>query len=208
MKAPGCSQTDDDVSATGFGTSRPRRTRFAALSTLSYLTDQQQLEETALKKRKLALKDRIEAVLRQHHATGPVVGATPLTRARARGRSRLRAPAPVTCLPCSRDALIRAALPFVVIAAVPSAVARRGRAPVAAALAARPADRHRAVLPRSGRGRRRADPALVLSPADGTVMHAGPARAGRSARRASGSRSRSSCPCSTCTSIGRRWPAA
>lgn len=33
------------------------------LSGLAYLTDQQQYEETALKKRKLALKDRIEAQL-------------------------------------------------------------------------------------------------------------------------------------------------
>lgn len=34
------------------------------LSSLAYLTDQQQLEEVALKKRKLALKDRITARLR------------------------------------------------------------------------------------------------------------------------------------------------
>lgn len=33
------------------------------LSRLAYLTDQQQYEETSLKKRKLALKDRIEAHL-------------------------------------------------------------------------------------------------------------------------------------------------
>ena len=35
------------------------------LSALAYLTDQQQYEEALLKKRKLALKDRIEAVRRQ-----------------------------------------------------------------------------------------------------------------------------------------------
>ena len=35
------------------------------LSALSYLTDQQQYEEALLKKRKLALKDRIEAFRRQ-----------------------------------------------------------------------------------------------------------------------------------------------
>jgi hypothetical protein len=35
------------------------------LATLSYLTDQQQYEAVLLKKRKLALKDRIEAVRRQ-----------------------------------------------------------------------------------------------------------------------------------------------
>jgi uncharacterized protein YdcH (DUF465 family) len=38
------------------------------LSTLSYLSDRQQYEETALKKRKLALKDRIESIVRTHHA--------------------------------------------------------------------------------------------------------------------------------------------
>ena len=39
--------------------------RIRHLSTLSYLTQQQQYEEALLKKRKLALKDRIEAVRRQ-----------------------------------------------------------------------------------------------------------------------------------------------
>lgn len=38
--------------------------RIHHLSTSSYLTDQQQFEEVQLKKRKLALKDRIEALLR------------------------------------------------------------------------------------------------------------------------------------------------
>lgn len=40
------------------------------LSTVTHLTDQQQLEEIALKKHKLALKDRIEAILRQHRPSG------------------------------------------------------------------------------------------------------------------------------------------
>ena len=38
------------------------------LSTVSFLSDQQQIEETSLKKKKLALKDRIEAMVR---GTGP-----------------------------------------------------------------------------------------------------------------------------------------
>jgi len=38
--------------------------RIHRLATLAYLTDQQQLEETQLKKRKLALKDRIQSLLR------------------------------------------------------------------------------------------------------------------------------------------------
>jgi uncharacterized protein YdcH (DUF465 family) len=38
--------------------------RIHRLSTLSYLTDQQRFEEIQLKKRKLALKDRIEILLR------------------------------------------------------------------------------------------------------------------------------------------------
>ena len=38
--------------------------RIHRLSTLAYLTDQQQFEEIQLKKRKLALKDRIESLLR------------------------------------------------------------------------------------------------------------------------------------------------
>jgi hypothetical protein len=38
--------------------------RIRQLSSLSHLTDQQQYEEISLKKRKLALKDRMEAMLR------------------------------------------------------------------------------------------------------------------------------------------------
>jgi uncharacterized protein YdcH (DUF465 family) len=42
------------------------------LSSLTYLSAQQQYEEIALKKRKLALKDRIEAIMRGwHQADGP-----------------------------------------------------------------------------------------------------------------------------------------
>ena len=45
--------------------------RIHHLSLSTYLTDQQQFEEVQLKKRKLALKDRIEALLRvgRHQAT-------------------------------------------------------------------------------------------------------------------------------------------
>jgi uncharacterized protein YdcH (DUF465 family) len=42
--------------------------RIHRLSILSYLTDQQRYEEVHLKKRKLALKDRIEALLRGGHS--------------------------------------------------------------------------------------------------------------------------------------------
>jgi uncharacterized protein YdcH (DUF465 family) len=49
--------------------------RIRQLATLAYLTDQQRYEELSLKKRKLALKDRIEAVVRQTHAH-----AAPLTQ--------------------------------------------------------------------------------------------------------------------------------
>jgi uncharacterized protein YdcH (DUF465 family) len=38
--------------------------RIRQFSSLAYLTDAQRYEETALKKRKLALKDRIEAIRR------------------------------------------------------------------------------------------------------------------------------------------------
>jgi len=41
------------------------------LSSLSFLTDEQQYREASLKKRKLALKDQIEAILReQRNAAG------------------------------------------------------------------------------------------------------------------------------------------
>lgn len=44
------------------------------LSTLSHLSDQQHFEAASLKKRKLALKDRIEAVVRMRHVGGPPSG--------------------------------------------------------------------------------------------------------------------------------------
>jgi uncharacterized protein YdcH (DUF465 family) len=45
--------------------------RINDLSHLSHLTEQQHLEEMALKKQKLALKDRIEAILRSHRSGVP-----------------------------------------------------------------------------------------------------------------------------------------
>ena len=41
------------------------------LSNLTYLSEQQRYEETALKKKKLALKDRIETIMRQQFPTSP-----------------------------------------------------------------------------------------------------------------------------------------
>lgn len=41
------------------------------LSNLAYLSEQQQYEETALKKQKLALKDRIEAMMRRQPRVSP-----------------------------------------------------------------------------------------------------------------------------------------
>ena len=43
------------------------------LSTLSFLTDEQQYQETSLKKRKLALKDQIEAMVRHRRNDAPGV---------------------------------------------------------------------------------------------------------------------------------------
>ncbi len=45
--------------------------KIRALSTFAYLTDQQQFEEISLKKQKLALKDRIEAMMRQQFPISP-----------------------------------------------------------------------------------------------------------------------------------------
>jgi uncharacterized protein YdcH (DUF465 family) len=46
--------------------------RIRHLSTLSYLSDQQQYEAVSMKKRKLALKDRIEAMVRARDAGNPL----------------------------------------------------------------------------------------------------------------------------------------
>jgi uncharacterized protein YdcH (DUF465 family) len=45
--------------------------RIRQLSSFSHLTDQQQYEEISLKKQKLALKDRMEAMLRGWPGTTP-----------------------------------------------------------------------------------------------------------------------------------------
>jgi len=45
--------------------------RIRHLSTLAYVTDEQHYEEISLKKRKLALKDRIEAMMRSRYG-GPL----------------------------------------------------------------------------------------------------------------------------------------
>ena len=45
--------------------------RIHQLSSLAYPTDQQQFEEAFLKKKKLALKDRMQSILRQHYSEPP-----------------------------------------------------------------------------------------------------------------------------------------
>ena len=45
--------------------------RIQQLSNLAYLTGQQQFEEASLKKKKLALKDRMQSILRQYHTESP-----------------------------------------------------------------------------------------------------------------------------------------
>jgi uncharacterized protein YdcH (DUF465 family) len=46
--------------------------RIRQISTLTYVTDDQRYEEISLKKRKLALKDRIESMMRGHHGGSPL----------------------------------------------------------------------------------------------------------------------------------------
>ena len=45
--------------------------RIRHLSSLTHLSEQQQYEETALKKQKLALKDRIESIVRRQLTVSP-----------------------------------------------------------------------------------------------------------------------------------------
>ncbi|MDP2317876.1 MAG: YdcH family protein [Acidobacteriota bacterium] len=49
--------------------------RLHELESKVYLSDQEQVEEVSLKKRKLHLKDRMEAILRQHGTTAHPLSA-------------------------------------------------------------------------------------------------------------------------------------
>lgn len=60
-------QSDPEFRAL-FSAHRDLDTRLHELSQKSYLSDQEQLEEVTLKKRKLQLKDRMEDILRRHRA--------------------------------------------------------------------------------------------------------------------------------------------
>ena len=54
--------------------------RLHALSSKSYLSEPEQLEEVTLKKRKLHVKDRMEEILRRHRGAAPGgFGAQPAT---------------------------------------------------------------------------------------------------------------------------------
>jgi uncharacterized protein len=74
-------QEKDDVKATLLRTDEAFRQlvtehqalddKIRDLSTAAHLTDQQQFEEISLKKQKLALKDRIEAMMRQQFPISP-----------------------------------------------------------------------------------------------------------------------------------------
>ncbi len=183
--------------------------RIRHLSTLSYLSDQQQFEETQLKKRKLALKDRIESLLRggqpRSAAPGPspdrrcrgqtpALGACPLARSDpARGGPFVKIdsagfPFVATCRDSAgRGGLVRRVWLAVALRCCPSASPSSFAIP--SGIARRPRDR-------------------CSSPPTARVMFAGARAPRRGAAGRDGSKSPSSCPCSTCTSIARRSRAA
>ena len=173
---------------------------------LAYLTDQQQFEETELKKRKLALKDRIEAIAARQlpsYALGAVRAHGPsAARKRARTADVVRPEAVAHRENRSRRSPVRR------IAAVPAAVSRC-HGPARGWRSRCSCCRSRSRCSFAIRtARRRADPALVLVARRRHGHARGRRRAGGGAARRSGSRSRSSCRCSTCTSIARRSPGA
>ena len=182
--------------------------RLHELTAKHYLSEPEQVEEVTLKKRKLQLKDRMEDILRAASAARSTDSAIRIasTRTDARGRAVVR------------FALRRLDRPMTAFASIPPA----GRSSAARSLAG--ADRRRGwsawiardpvrrarrflpvLLPRS---RARASPTdgdVVLSPADGSVLVAGPAlRRRRAAAGRRGSRSASSCRRWTCTSTACR----
>ncbi|HSE43362.1 MAG TPA: YdcH family protein [Acidobacteriota bacterium] len=50
-----------------FDEHRSLESRLVELSSHRYLSDNEQIEEVTLKKRKLALKDKMQELMRQHH---------------------------------------------------------------------------------------------------------------------------------------------
>ena len=154
------------------------------LSQSPILTDQQQFEEISLKKKKLALKDRIEAIVRGTGHTGfaswpasSVRPATPAEVACPDGLARVSFSAAASLI----VRIDPAASPFVALAALPAVAAavagcRRPAwpllvLPVAIALFFRDPDRIVA-----GRSATR-----CCRRPTARVMHAGPSRAGRGA---------------------------
>ena len=189
-------RTDEGLSATGFGASRPRRTNSPALHP--------HLPHRSATIRRESIEETQTGPEGPHRGDHPrhARDVTPRVGESARPAGRARRKPPV------RHAvrIDSAGVPFVAIAAVPAVVsAFRGRRSSRRLLVAA-ADRDGAVLPRSGSRAAGRSRRLVLAPADGTGDVRRPARARRSARRATGGKSRSFCRCSTSTSTARPWP--
>ena len=55
--------------------------RLHTLSSKSYLSEPEQVEEVTLKKRKLQLKDRMEDIVRRHRDQAPLPAHSPSSRA-------------------------------------------------------------------------------------------------------------------------------
>ena len=77
--------------ASWFRSIRPSTNAFASYPVLAFLTDQQRYEEVSLKKKKLALKDRIEAIRRDRRTRLRAVRQAARRRGDPRARARTRA---------------------------------------------------------------------------------------------------------------------
>ena len=159
------------------------------LTARHYLSEPEQLEEVTLKKRKLHLKDQMENILRRHTSDGRAAARraaltrpalTPVHEGQRRVRDAHRALAPVTFALSEHLVSMkidRAGFPFIAGALVPAAALAADAPPRPGGVVRRCSADSSPISSAIPSAQVPQDADLVVSPADGRVMIAGPSDA-------------------------------